>query len=239
MDTDPKIISPQLDLKSAIRKRAFQVVAQYVVIYVLLFLVAGTVQWPQAWFLLGAQLGILIFNFVYLMPRNPEVIAERSEIKAGTKGWDKLLASLSTLIGLVSLVLYGLDWRFRWSLPLPLAWNLAGLALVVLGHLLFTWAMVSNKYFATVVRIQSERNHSVATAGPYRYVRHPGYVGFNLFTMATPLALGTLWGLIPAGMVAALLVLRTALEDRTLQEELPGYREYTLQVRYRLLPGVW
>jgi len=109
----------------------------------------------------------------------------------------------------------------------------------VLGQGLFTWGMVSNKFFSTAVRIQTDRDHTVASGGPYRYVRHPGYVGYITASFATALALGSLWALIPAGLTMCLLVVRTALEDQTLQDELDGYKEYAQQVRYRLLPGVW
>ncbi|MBU0705027.1 MAG: isoprenylcysteine carboxylmethyltransferase family protein, partial [Chloroflexi bacterium] len=104
---------------------------------------------------------------------------------------------------------------------------------------LFTWGMTANKFFSTSVRIQEERGHTVASEGPYRYVRHPGYVGYIIALFATALALGSLWALVPAVLATCLFVVRTALEDRTLQKELAGYKEYAQQVRYRLLPGVW
>ncbi|MBC7224324.1 MAG: isoprenylcysteine carboxylmethyltransferase family protein, partial [Anaerolineae bacterium] len=104
---------------------------------------------------------------------------------------------------------------------------------------LATWAMASNPFFSAFVRIQRERGHRVVADGPYRYVRHPGYLGAIVFQMAIPLALGSLWALLPSGVAAALYVARTVLEDRTLQEELAGYREYAQKVRHRLLPGLW
>jgi protein-S-isoprenylcysteine O-methyltransferase Ste14 len=109
----------------------------------------------------------------------------------------------------------------------------------VLGWALFMWAMGANAFFSEAVRIQEERGHTVVTDGPYRYVRHPGYVGAILALFATPLLLGSLWALIPAGLATIGYVVRTALEDKTLQEELDGYTEYAQQTRYRLLPGVW
>ena len=99
--------------------------------------------------------------------------------------------------------------------------------------------MAANAFFSMVVRIQEDRGHAVATGGPYRYVRHPGYVGMMLSLLGTPLLLGSLWALVPAGLATCLYVVRTALEDRTLQEELEGYKDYAGQVRRRLLPGVW
>lgn len=101
------------------------------------------------------------------------------------------------------------------------------------------WAKWANRFFSSVVRIQTDRGQTVCKDGPYRFVRHPGYVGGLLFGMATPLALGSFWALIPAAVGAMLLIVRTYLEDRTLQEELPGYLEYTKEVRHRLLPRIW
>jgi protein-S-isoprenylcysteine O-methyltransferase Ste14 len=99
--------------------------------------------------------------------------------------------------------------------------------------------MVANTFFSTTYRLQEDRGHAVASSGPYRVVRHPGYVGTIAFELATPIMLGSLWALMLGGLGALLIVVRTALEDRTLQEELPGYAEYTQRTRYRLLPKVW
>jgi len=134
----------------------------------------------------------------------------------------------------------GLDERFGWSPPLDSAIHITALISYALGQGLFSWAMASNKFFSSVVRIQMDRNQTVATGGPYRYVRHPGNVGYiTSFFLATPVALGSSWALIPGGIGTLLLIIRTALEDRTLLEELDGYKEYAQQVRYRLLPGIW
>ncbi|UCC65296.1 MAG: isoprenylcysteine carboxylmethyltransferase family protein, partial [Anaerolineae bacterium] len=140
---------------------------------------------------------------------------------------------------MVSWVVAGLDARFEWSTSVPLALHIGGLIASVLGWALFMWAMGANAFFSEAVRIQEERGHTVVTNGPYRYVRHPGYVGAILALLATPLLLGSLWALVPAGLAAIGYVVRTGLEDKTLQEELDGYKDYTRQVRYRLLPGVW
>lgn len=107
------------------------------------------------------------------------------------------------------------------------------------GHAVFSWAMISNQFFSTMVRIQDDRNHSVTSAGPYKIVRHPGYVGFIIQTISTPFILGSIWGIIPAGALCVLFFIRTAYEDTTLRKELNGYREYADKVRYRLIPGVW
>jgi protein-S-isoprenylcysteine O-methyltransferase Ste14 len=132
-----------------------------------------------------------------------------------------------------------LDERFGWSPNLPLVLSLLALLVAAFGYGLVTWSMVANAYFATVSRIQTERQQRVASGGPYHYLRHPGYTGAILFDLATPLALGSLWALLPGVIAALLMVVRTGLEDRMLQHELLGYRDFARQTRYRLLPGVW
>jgi protein-S-isoprenylcysteine O-methyltransferase Ste14 len=136
-------------------------------------------------------------------------------------------------------VVAGLDKRFGWTGGLPVGIHFAGAVLFLLGLGLFSWAMISNAHFSTVARVRQDRGHAVCTRGPYQFVRHPGYLGAIVQSLAVPLILGSLWALIPGALAAVLMVARTALEDRTLQEELDGYEEYTHQVRYRLLPGIW
>jgi protein-S-isoprenylcysteine O-methyltransferase Ste14 len=227
------------ELNRAIRKRMIQVIAQWIIMAAVLFLAAGTLKWLAAWMLFVVQGGVLLFNTLYILPRNPEAVAERSEIKAGTKAWDRILTGLIGLSSLALLIICGFDYRFGWTEPYALWINTFGLAFVAIGNVLFSWALASNKFFATTVRIQDERSHEVATAGPYRYVRHPGYVGYITFSLATPVGLGTLWGLIPASLIAIGMVVRTAMEDNTLNNELEGYSDYASHVRYRLLPGIW
>jgi protein-S-isoprenylcysteine O-methyltransferase Ste14 len=213
-----------------------QVIVTHLVLAALLFVLAGNLGWVWAWAYLGVQIGILAINAL-IMPA--ELIAERGQPGENVKGWDKILTTLTGLPTLAVPIVAGLDERWGWSPPLALGIHLGGLALYALGMGLFSWAMVSNPFFSTAVRLQTDRGQTVASSGPYRYVRHPGYVGFAISYFGTALALGSLWAILPAGLVAGLLVVRTALEDRTLQDELPGYREYARRVRYRLAPGIW
>jgi len=131
----------------------------------------------------------------------------------------------------------GLDKRWGGS-PL-LSLELAAFVVVIAGYLFSTWALMINRFFSAVVRVQTDRGHTVVTTGPYRFVRHPGYAGALVGYLATPIALGTLWVFIPMLLTCIVLVVRTALEDKTLQQELPGYSEYNRRTRYRLLPGIW
>ncbi len=205
-----------------------------------ILLAAGRLAWTWAWVYVALYVLTVAANALILLPRHPELIAERAEVKAGAKDWDRVLAPLVSAVGpLAMLLTAGLDERFGWSVePGPLL-HAAGAILVAAGYALFSWGMASNRFFSGVVRIQSERGHEVASAGPYGYVRHPGYAGMIMFTLGTPLLLGSHWALAPAGATVLLMVLRTSLEDATLRRELPGYEDYASRVRYRLLPGVW
>jgi protein-S-isoprenylcysteine O-methyltransferase Ste14 len=130
--------------------------------------------------------------------------------------------------------------RLGWSPQFPLALQIIGLVVAVLGHdFLLVWAMVSNAFFVATVRIQTDRQHTVTSSGPYRFVRHPGYLGAILLHLGTPFMLNSLWAIIPAGLTILVLIVRTRLEDKTLQAELPGYADYVVRVHYRLFPGLW
>jgi protein-S-isoprenylcysteine O-methyltransferase Ste14 len=227
------------ELNKSIRKRFTQVIVQTLLMGAILFISVGTFDWPMAWLMMGFYVAMLAVNAVLMMRRNPELIAERGEIKEGTKDWDRVLTSLGALLWLLILLVIGLDKRYGWSPVIPLYIELIAFVLVMLGYSFSSWAMLSNPYFAGTVRIQEERGHAVATAGAYRYVRHPGYSGWSLANLGTPIALGSLVGLVPAVLFLINLIIRTSLEDRTLQEELDGYKAYTEQVRYRLVPWVW
>jgi protein-S-isoprenylcysteine O-methyltransferase Ste14 len=207
----------------------------------ILFLAAGSVDWIWGWAQLIILAAFLAGHPLLLIPINPELLAEREKglLDEDVKRWDKWIAGAAGGALLPMWVVAGLDVRFHWTGGMPIALHVGGLLTNVLGYALFLWAMASNAFFSEGVRIQQERGHRVATEGPYRYVRHPGYVGAIMAGIATPFLLGSLWGLIPAVIAAVLYIVRTGLEDKTLMEELPGYREYAQQTRHRLLPGVW
>ena len=206
-----------------------------------LFISSGQLGWTMAWAYLAVfVVGQAIVGLI-LVPGNPELAAERAQFKRDAPyKWDRPLTGIVSLFGpLATLIVAGLDVRFRGAFQISLVLQLAAMAVVVMGSLLGAWAMAANRYFYGFVRIETERGHTVATGGPYRIVRHPGYAGGVLFDLAAPLMLGSLWALIPAGLTTCAIILRTALEDRTLRAELDGYEEYARQARYRLLPGVW
>jgi protein-S-isoprenylcysteine O-methyltransferase Ste14 len=223
----------------AIRKRLVQVLFLVLIQALLLFVSVWKWTWWNAWAYLGLYLAFLVFNAFVLLRRHRDLVEERSRIGQGTKGWDRVVAGISAFGGLLILILAGLDERFGWPGSLPFWVQVSAFALMAVTYPLFTWAMVSNKFFATTVRIQTERGHVVQTGGPYRYVRHPGYASMFFSYLTLPLALGSPWACVPAILLIGNLFVRTALEDRTLQRELEGYREYANRVRYRLFPGIW
>lgn len=227
------------DITAGIRARILTVTAFLLLQAVLLFTCSGNLNWTWAWVYLGLSVVFVLINGVIMLRANPETVAERGR-PSQTKDWDKIVGGLWGLaLYFLVPILAGFDARFRWTQDLHPAWHIASAAVLLASWGLGGWAMLANAYFSTAVRIQSERGHTVCNWGPYRFVRHPGYVGFILQSLATPLLLGSLWSLITGVAAAALMILRTALEDRTLQAELPGYLDYVQQVHYRLLPGIW
>ena len=181
-------------------------------------------------------------NVVVLAFANPGLLNQRGawKKKKDVKPWDRKLLPVFGVFGMYIVpIVMGLDvGRYHWS-SLGLGATILGVVLFSLGWVLLTRAMLVDPHFETIVRIQTDRNHRVVTTGPYAIVRHPGYVGASLWAMGSPPIVGSAYGLIPAGITVGLLVLRTYLEDKTLQAELPGYAEYAKRVRYRLLPGIW
>lgn len=205
----------------------------------LLFGVSGRWDWIAGWVYLGIlALGVAAAMLV-IARFQPELLEERRTHWRDGKPWDRPLLGTVALGPIVVQLVCGLDMRFGWSHGVTSVQQVTAAAAAVAGVALTAWAMAVNRFFSAVIRIQTDRGHTVVSVGPYRYVRHPGYTGMLLVTLGGPILLGTLWGLVPAATVAGALVLRAALEDRTLRSELAGYEEYATRVRYRLIPGVW
>jgi len=206
---------------------------------VYLFFRTGGWDWWQGWAFVGLLTAGQTANALIVKRRDPELLKRRAEYGEGTKSWDKLVLGLFGLTFLAVLTVATLDAAHGWS-PLPWwTWPL-GAAVYLVGVGFTTWAMLVNTHFEKTVRIQTDRAHEVCQDGPYRYVRHPGYVGAALgFPLAAPLLLGSAWAFVPAAICVATLVLRTALEDRTLRAELEGYEAFTKRTRSRLIPGIW
>jgi protein-S-isoprenylcysteine O-methyltransferase Ste14 len=222
------------------RRLVTSTILSLLILVLCLFLPAGTWAWFKGWLFLVVIVGASVVITLYVRRVNPDVVAARVNRHTGTKRWDLVLGMIFILPTMLAMpILAALDdGRYHWF-PVPW-WGCAlGYGLLIAGMAGVTWAESVNKFFEPSVRIQTDRGHHVIDTGPYAIVRHPGYVSGFLVFIGMALALGSLWALIPAILLCLLLVLRTVWEDQTLQEELAGYKEYAMRVRYRLVPGVW
>ena len=214
----------------------------YLLIPLVLLICGGDPGWWQAWLYSPLIVTAGIGGRMWAEQRHPGLTAERQNIEniRNAKPWDKVLAPLMAVsIAYPVVIVAGLDHRFDWSPEFPLWLNALGFILISLGYAFAAWALAENRFFYSVVLVQTDRGHVVCDSGPYRIVRHPGYAG-NIFPLfGIVLALGSVWTLIPVAVASIISVIRTALEDQTLQEELPGYRDYARRVRYRLIPGIF
>ncbi len=199
----------------------------------------GELNWWPAWAALAVMAAWVVATGYVILRFNPQLLAERLGPRKEAKSWDTAIMSVVGILQLARYIVAGLDQRYGWTGDFRLALQIAALIVCVSGYALVVWATVSNAFFSQIVRIQHERDHQVARGGPYRYVRHPAYIGAILYELTVPVLLASWWSLLLSSLSAALLILRTMLEDRTLQAELPGYVEYARQVPYRLLPGLW
>lgn len=206
----------------------------------LLFACAGSLHWTRGWICAITYLvGMLgMGSLVYL--RNPDLFPARAKWRrSDTKPFDRIILAIYTPLIVVQPAVAGLDAvRFHWS-SMPFWTVYSSVILFLLGMGLASWTLSVNRWAETTVRIQSERGQQVVRAGPYRFVRHPMYLGSIIMYAATAGMLGSWWALAIAAIIALLLIVRTAFEDRMLQRELPGYREFAAITRWRLVPGIW
>jgi protein-S-isoprenylcysteine O-methyltransferase Ste14 len=226
--------------KRLIIKLIVRLVSAFIIFVGILFATAGTFKWPEAWLLIFIFFSYSITAAIWLRKNNPDLLADRLIFMKKTgKPWDRALMLGILPFSIALLIIPGLDAvRYQWS-QVPLVLKIISFAIIITAAVWSFWVMKENTYLSRVVEIQSERQHSVITTGPYKYVRHPMYLGGIVFIVFTPLALGSLFGLIPASFTITVFIIRTYLEDRTLNQELPGYNEYAEKTKYRLLPGVW
>jgi protein-S-isoprenylcysteine O-methyltransferase Ste14 len=220
----------------------FTLIFTYLFIPLILLVCGGDFNWWQAWVFFVLIFVAGIGGRILAEKRHPGILVERaiSEKTLNAKSWDKVLSPLMAISFTFPLVIVaGLDHRYGWT-PLFSTWlNILGLVLIALGYAFAAWALIENRFFSSTVHIQTDRGHTVCDSGPYRIVRHPGYAGNLLALAGIIMALNSMWTLIPVVVALLIAVIRTALEDKTLHEELPGYRDYAQRVRYRLIPWIY
>lgn len=225
MGTEPR----KLPIRAAVQALLFVVITP-----LLPLLISLRRSWWAAWaFAAVSILGFAISRRLAVR-RNPGLIEERMQFlqHEDTKSWDKVLTRLVGIGGIAVPLIAGLDARFGWSSPFEGWVNAIALAVLLLGYVISSYALIENRFFSGEVRIQKDREHAVVSTGPYGFVRHPGYTGALFVYVAAPFLLDSWWSCVPAGTLAIVLIVRTALEDRTLREELPGYQAYAERVRY-------
>jgi protein-S-isoprenylcysteine O-methyltransferase Ste14 len=232
LDNPQKIFSPRV---------VVQMLFFIVVVPFLPLLISGQWDWWEAWaYAIISILGFVISRALAAR-RHPDLLAERARFlqHEDAQSWDKVLAPLVGLGGGLVPLVAGLDARFNWSPAFGQPAKILALVVLLAGYILASYALIENRFFSGMVRIQTDRGQQVVSSGPYRWMRHPGYAGALLAYLATPVFLDSLWAFLPAVFLTIVLVIRTNLEDRTLQDDLEGYRDYASRVRYRLIPGIW
>ncbi len=218
-------------------KRVILFIISMLVFAAILFVSYGGVDWIMGWVYMAI---IAVSTGILTLKMDQGLFDERIGRKTGAKKWDIPLAAFIGRFGPVALLIVaGLDKRYGWSLEIPISVKIVALVVFIFGLYIVYRAVIVNRFFSAVVRIQEDRGHSVVSSGPYRYVRHPGYIGVILYSVSAAIVLESLWALIPAGLILIVTVIRTGLEDRTLVSELEGYADYAGRVRYRLIPFIW
>ncbi|NNC84462.1 MAG: isoprenylcysteine carboxylmethyltransferase family protein [Bacteroidia bacterium] len=234
--------SDQGAIKTASPKYWVGLTLTYLIIATVLLICAWDLSWWQGWLYLILFLVIGIGSRALAEKRHPGLMAERSKFgkDQNVKPWDKVLAPLMAIsLSFPLFIVAGLDHHFGWSPEFPIWLNILGFILIITGYTFASWAIIENRFFSTMTRIQLDRGHVVCDSGPYKIVRHPGYAGNVLALPGIVLALSSVWTIIPVTAALIISVIRTKLEDKTLQEELTGYKKYVHSVRYRLIPGVF
>lgn len=234
---------PNDETKKEEKKEYFRILVRgcfgLLLMIAIIFISAGRIDYWQGWLFVAVTVLLVSVSSVAFVSK-ADLIKERAKPGPGTKWWDKVFFALFIPMMFAVIVIGGLDaGRFRWTRQLPVSFYVIGYVVYILSNVIHLWAMWTNRFYSSTVRIQTERGHEVVRNGPYRFVRHPGYVGGILLGISIALVMGSLWALIPAGVCVMLLIIRTYLEDTALQKELAGYAEYAGKVRYRLLPGIW
>ena len=228
----------------ALNKYGYNAIARHVTAGLLtgalLFAGAGTTDWPEGWALAIVYTAGWIVLSAILARLNPDLLNARGDRrKSGSKRWDWIPLAIYAVLQLVQPFVAGLDHRYGWSGTMGAIVYVAGYAAIISGFALLTWSMAANRFFEGTVRLQTDRGQTLETGGPYEFVRHPGYTAVILLLIGVALAAGS-WVALVVGLIGIItFIVRTKWEDDALKDELPGYREFTQQTRYRLLPGVW
>ena len=232
------MMKPDTDIKQILRG-VTRILLVLTLVGAVFFISAGSISWMSAWLIVLLFAGYLVLVMIWGVRNSPELMFERGKIGGNVKSWDKMINVLYAVILVFMLVITGFDsQRYGWT-NMPIGLQVLGFVGMICSGWLIWRAMSENAYASRWARIQEDRRQKVVTTGPYSFVRHPMYLGVIVLVLSSSLALGSLWGFVPGALIGLLYVIRTILEDRMLKEELDGYEEYAMRVRYRLIPGIW
>ena len=227
------------EIKQGAIKHLIRLIFQRIIGVSLYLLASGTFSNMRGTTYIALYLVVSLIGILMMFSGHKETLNAREQNRATTKGWDKILLLIIWLFSFFGIyIIAGLGARFEWN-ALPIELFYAGIALYLISSVFTTWPVMENKHFEGTSRIQNDREQTVITTGPYRIVRHPGYLGTMLWAIASILMLGTLAVGIVSFIIIAALWIRTYFEDKMLKEELKGYLEYSQKTRYRLIPFIW
>lgn len=205
--------------------------------FAVLFISAGRWNYWHGWVYFLLHVYVTLFSWLIIPIK---LLQERTTLGPGTKEWDYMFLAVYGILYFIIARIAAVDGgRYHWTGDFPLWVNALAFVVIFLGYTLTIFSVWKNLFFSATVRIQKERGHYVIDKGPYAFIRHPGYAGIIISSLSVAFAMNSLPVLIPAGLVVITLVIRTYLEDITLQKELHGYKDYVTRVRYRLVPGIW
>jgi protein-S-isoprenylcysteine O-methyltransferase Ste14 len=231
----PDVVSSHRSRGQLAWMAVLRLVGALVVLPALFIVPAGTLAYWEAWTYLAIILIPMTATTVYLLLRDPELLERRMRTRETDPAQVRIVA-LAAVMFLAIVLIPGFDRRFGWSnVPLPVV--IAADLVVLLAYGLFLRVLRENRSASRVIEVES--GQSVIATGPYAVVRHPMYAAVTLMGLATPLALGSWWAVIPALLLMPVLAARIRNEERVLVNELAGYRNYMLKTRYRLIPAVW
>lgn len=210
-----------------------------IIFSLILFLSAGRINYFQGWLFLITNIISGFLNF-WTIRNNEELMNERSRVGENAKSWDKKILGISAMIYLLNVILAGLDsGRFQWSPNFNWSFYTIGIIFSIVGQIIFLTARNQNNYFSSIVRIQTDREHKVCDTGLYKIVRHPGYLGMTISLLSVPFITGSIWSFVTTFIAIILLFIRTYLEDKTLMNELKGYKQYAEKTTNKLIPEIW
>jgi protein-S-isoprenylcysteine O-methyltransferase Ste14 len=201
---------------------------------------AGTLKWVEAWLYLILAFSCTLPGVIWMKKNDPKLLKDRMGFeKKSPQPIDRFILLLYLIFVIILCALPGLDAvRFHWS-TVPVYFKVFGFILLLSACFIFFRTIKANPYLSSIVEVHEDREHKVATTGPYKYIRHPWYLGLIMWFFCVPLILGSLYSLIPAVVLTLLIVIRTFIEEKTLRESLPGYKEYLAEVKYRIIPYIW